>query len=82
MECFADAVRETWLPEHVVTQTDVALRERFFGTLEGKANTHYADVWQVDIQNPCAQPYSAESADSVQQRTARLVCALDKQIAG
>eukprot|EP00971_Amphidinium_carterae_P230724 4578790-Amphidinium_carterae.1 len=39
-----------------------------------EANRHYADVWAKDIQNPCSEPFGAESADSVQQRTARNTC--------
>ena len=59
---------------------ETKLRERYFGTLNGGSDTKYQDVWDVDITNPDHTMYDVESANSVLERTTRLICDLDDML--
>jgi broad specificity phosphatase PhoE len=59
---------------------ETKLRERYFGVLNGGPDTKYQDVWDVDITNPDHTMYDVESANSVLERTTRLICDLDDML--
>ena len=44
------------------------LRERFFGTFEGQANSNYQRVWDRDCKENNTADWNVESLDSVGQR--------------
>lgn len=46
---------------------ETGLRERFFGTLEGKPDHHYPDVWRAD-EAGIANEHNVESVDQVLAR--------------
>lgn len=56
------------------------LRERFFGELNGGPDTRYQDVWDIDIDDPNHNEFGVESANSVLERTSKLVLELDEML--
>ena len=56
------------------------LRERFFGELNGGSDTRYQEVWDIDINNPDHDDFKVESANSVLERTTKLITELDTQL--
>jgi probable phosphoglycerate mutase len=61
---------------------DIRLRERDFGALEGKANTHYDAVWASDATTPHAKPHGAETTRDVRDRVLSLISDLERDHAG
>ena len=57
------------------------LRERYFGQLNGGPDCRYQEVWDIDAKDPNHNQFSAESANSVLERTTRLVTDLDDELA-
>ncbi|KAL7487067.1 hypothetical protein ACHAW6_012686 [Cyclotella cf. meneghiniana] len=75
---FADEIRKKEIPlynDGVVLET--RLRERFFGELNGGPDTRYQDVWDVDVKDPNHNEFGVESANSVLERTTKLINELD-----
>lgn len=60
-------------------QYSTALRERFFGTLNGQNDTQYKTVWDVDQENPDHQEFGVESANHVVLRASALIKQLEEQ---
>lgn len=56
-----------------------ALRERFFGELEGGSADNYRRVWEADLRNPHHTDQGVESASAVMARVTRLVADLDAE---
>ena len=56
------------------------LRERYFGTLNGGPDNRYQEVWDVDVTNANHNEFGVESANSVLERTTKLICELDDQL--
>ena len=56
------------------------LRERYFGQLNGGSDTRYQEVWDIDINNPDHNEFNVESANSVLERTTKLITELDTQL--
>ncbi|EED86696.1 predicted protein [Thalassiosira pseudonana CCMP1335] len=59
---------------------ETILRERYFGTLNGGSDTRYQDVWDVDVVDPNHNEFQVESANSVLQRTTKLINTLDERL--
>ena len=81
-EIFANELKKRNIPLYnngnVVLETK--LRERYFGSLNGGSDTRYQDVWDVDIDDPNHTEFDVECANSVLERTTRLVCELDNTL--
>ncbi len=60
-------------------QYSTALRERFFGELNGKNDSQYLMVWDIDQQNPDHQKFNVESANQVVSRVSALIMQLEQQ---
>jgi len=60
-------------------QYSIALRERFFGELNGKNDSQYQMVWDIDQQNPDHQKFNVESANQVVSRISALIMQLEQQ---
>lgn len=60
-------------------QYSTALRERFFGELNGQNDSQYKMVWDIDQQNPDHQEFGAESANQVISRVSALIMQLEEQ---
>jgi len=60
-------------------QYSTALRERFFGELNGKNDSQYQIVWDIDQQNPDHQKFNVESANQVVSRVSALIMQLEQQ---
>lgn len=60
-------------------QYSTALRERFFGELNGQNDTQYQMVWDIDQQNPDHQEFGVESANQVVSRVSALILQLEQQ---
>lgn len=60
-------------------QYSTALRERFFGELNGKNDSQYQMVWDIDQQNPDHQKFNVESANQVVSRISALIMQLEQQ---
>ena len=58
---------------------DDRLRERWFGDFEGKHNSNYQKVWDIDRENPEHKKFNVESAKEVQERTMSLLADLEKK---
>ena len=56
------------------------LRERYFGTLNGGPDDRYQEVWDVDVTNANHVEFGVESANSVLERTTKLITELDDQL--
>ncbi|KAL7453404.1 hypothetical protein ACHAWC_005082 [Mediolabrus comicus] len=59
---------------------ETKLRERYFGVLNGGPDTKYQSVWDIDCTDPDHEEYGVESANSVLERTTRLICDLDDML--
>ena len=57
------------------------LRERYFGVLNGGPDTRYQEVWDIDCIDPDHTEFDVESANSVLERTTKLITELDEQLA-
>jgi len=57
---------------------EVRLRERFFGSWNGKGDEHYQDVWDLDRDDADHTEWGVESVNSVVSRTSQLVLDVDK----
>lgn len=57
------------------------LRERYFGVLNGGPDTVYQEVWDIDCIDPNHTEFDVESANSVLERTTKLITELDEQLA-
>lgn len=60
-------------------ERDFRLRERYFGSWEGKCYRHYADAWEKDEINADLEQNGAESANAVRTRMVDVVLSLDSQ---
>jgi len=60
-------------------QYSTALRERFFGTLNGQNDAQYQTVWDIDQENPDHQEFSVESANQVVSRVSALILQLEQR---
>ncbi|KAL7531747.1 hypothetical protein ACHAXR_009831 [Thalassiosira sp. AJA248-18] len=56
------------------------LRERYFGELNGGPDTRYQEVWDVDVNDANHNELGVESANSVLERTTKLITDLDEQL--
>jgi len=56
------------------------LRERYFGDLNGGPDDRYQKVWDIDVKDPNHNQFSVESANSVLERTTKLVTNLDDEL--
>lgn len=75
---FAEELNKAHIPLYnngIVLET--RLRERFFGELNGGPDTRYQDVWDVDCKDANHNEFGVESANSVLERTTRLINELD-----
>lgn len=61
---------------------DAALRERFFGALDGGPDLHYPDVWQQDELSPAHHYAGVESLNQVAERGWRLIEQLEQRHRG
>jgi len=59
---------------------EVRLRERYFGSWNGKSDEHYQDVWNLDFEDPDHSTWGVESVNSVVARTSSLVWEIDKAL--
>ena len=71
-ESFGLPPEESWHPRRCK-----ALRERWFGELDGGADTRYAEVWEADARDAGSEAFGAESVLSVRNRTVEFVRWLD-----
>eukprot|EP00571_Detonula_confervacea_P006360 CAMPEP_0172323864 /NCGR_PEP_ID=MMETSP1058-20130122/49782_1 /TAXON_ID=83371 /ORGANISM="Detonula confervacea, Strain CCMP 353" /LENGTH=239 /DNA_ID=CAMNT_0013039973 /DNA_START=43 /DNA_END=762 /DNA_ORIENTATION=- len=78
---FADALGRSQIP---IYSGDIILerrlRERYFGELNGGPDTRYQEVWDVDIKDANHNELGVESANSVLERTTKLITDLDEQL--
>lgn len=58
---------------------DIALRERFFGELDGGPDLHYPDVWRQDELSPDHHYAGVESLNQVAERGWRLIEQLEQR---
>jgi len=56
---------------------DARLRERCFGTLEGRPTACYEDVWTADARDPAHRLHDVEPAVAVRARTVALIGELE-----
>ena len=63
---------------HVIEVT-AALRERFFGELNGLPDSHYENVWSQDKKCADHQEYGVESANQVVTRASQLIQELENK---
>lgn len=59
---------------------DKRLRERYFGEFNGKSDSHYQDVWDVDCVDANHTKYDVESVNSVVERTSSLILDIEKTL--
>jgi probable phosphoglycerate mutase len=57
-----------------------ALRERYFGSFDGGADTEYATVWREDALDSAHEQFGVESVDSVLGRALRLLEELPSEL--
>lgn len=80
-EIFANELRKNGIPLYNDEVTlESRLRERYFGELNGGPDDRYQDVWDVDCTDANHNKYGAESANSVLERTTKLICELDDML--
>jgi len=60
-------------------QTDVRLRERFFGEFDGKSTKFYDEVWKFDVDDVHHTNFGVESVNSVVSRIRGLIIDLEEQ---
>jgi glucosyl-3-phosphoglycerate phosphatase len=58
------------------------LRERFFGSFEGKSSRHYYDVWEKDAGNPDNDSYGVETPRAVRARMLSFVRECEEGLEG
>ncbi|MEZ9526425.1 histidine phosphatase family protein [Enterovibrio norvegicus] len=58
---------------------DIRLRERFFGTWEGKSSEAYEQVWAKDAVSSSQTENNVESTEQVRRRTMGAILALESQ---
>lgn len=78
---FADALARSQIPLYsgdIVLER--RLRERYFGELNGGPDTRYHEVWDVDIRDADHNEFGVESANSVLERTTKLITEMDEQL--
>lgn len=56
------------------------LRERHFGELNGGSDGRYREVWDLDANDADHEEFRVESANSVLERTSRLITELDEDL--
>ena len=84
----SDFLRTTETARRVAThfglelQPEPRLRERHFGTLEGRSDQHYHDAWRHDEHNPEHREYGVESVTSVAARMQGVVASLEGALSG
>lgn len=77
-EIFATELKKKDIPLYNDKVTlESRLRERYFGELNGGPDNRYQDVWDVDCTDANHNEYGVESANSVLERTTKLICDLD-----
>jgi len=59
--------------------TEIALRERFFGEWDGTGTDNYVRVWNADEKQENQQKYNVESVESVAKRTTQFIQTLESQ---
>jgi len=59
---------------------DVRLRERYFGSWNGKSDDHYQDVWNFDCENPNHTEFGVETVNSVVARASEMVIDVDNAL--
>lgn len=78
---FAESLIDSQIP---IYSGDVILerrlRERFFGELNGGPDTRYQEVWDVDINDANHNEFGVESANSVLERTTKLITDLEERL--
>ncbi len=78
---FAQSLRRSGIPLYggdVVLER--RLRERYFGALDGGPDTGYQAVWDADAGDADHSEFGVESANSVLERTTRLIAELDGRL--
>ncbi|MEH6550913.1 MAG: histidine phosphatase family protein [Pseudomonadales bacterium] len=60
-------------------ETSSALRERFFGSLEGGSDSRYPDVWRYDVDDERHSNFGVESVGEVVNRTTQLIQLLEQR---
>lgn len=84
----SDFLRTTQTAQRVASAFDVPiakeqrLRERYFGELEGLADSHYPDIWALDAQSADHQQYQVEAVSAVAARMSNVIAELEQQLAG
>lgn len=58
------------------------LRERFFGDLEGRSDSHYQQVWDRDSVDSSHESFGVEPASRVVDRATELIEKLESQFSG
>lgn len=59
-----------------------ALRERYFGSFEGKSSAHYADIWAHDAHTGDHAEYGVESVNDNLKRTTAFILELEDKYDG
>jgi probable phosphoglycerate mutase len=78
---FADELRKREIPLYNDgVGLESRLRERFFGEMNGGPDTRYQYVWDVDVKDPNHNEFGVESANSVLERTTKLINELDAML--
>lgn len=78
---FADELSKSNVPIYMGDVIlEERLRERYFGELNGDRDDRYQEVWDVDAKDPNHNQFSVEPANSVLERTTRLVTDLDDEL--
>ncbi|MEZ6184307.1 MAG: histidine phosphatase family protein [Planctomycetota bacterium] len=79
---FARARQTAEIAAHVLgvepPRTDLRLRERWFGELEGEPATRYAEVWALDREDPTHTEFGVEAATAVVARLSSLIRELEE----
>lgn len=84
----SDFLRTTQTAERVASAfnlpliKDVRLRERYFGELEGKADSYYPTVWEMDAQSADHQTHQIEAVSAVATRMKSVVEEIEQQCQG
>lgn len=60
-------------------QQEERLRERSFGNLEGRADSCYKQVWELDAGQPDHESFNVESVDAVLRRAVSLLESLESR---
>lgn len=76
---FRESLKETLNKEIEIHVTDL-LRERYFGSWEGKSNSHYDDIWKEDSKlGGDHHTFGVESTNEVLDRCKKLLDDLEKK---